>query len=245
VRQAARRAAVLLASSATARLDFERLFRRPAEMLPETGIFVVDRPPLTRFRNGGALHLLWVENGAGPDTLPLLLEAVANLGHDVEYHLHVVGSAEREPGWKQMATELGVRRRVSFLGEMGAPGLAAQLEWAHLLVSTSLRGTSCVPILEALSRGVPVMCFDLHAAGDVVTEACGIRIPVTHPGHAIAAMASTVRALAEDKTPLLRLSAGACDRARSYLWRTNSARVLAIYRGLVLASPRASRRSGT
>ncbi|GAC1429223.1 MAG: hypothetical protein NVSMB62_26970 [Acidobacteriaceae bacterium] len=237
VRQASRRAAVLLASNTSARFDFERLFRRPVEVLAETAIACVQRPETARFRGTGPLHLLWAGDLAQPQGLPLLLEAVANLGHDVDYQLHILGTGPLEAEWKAMATDMGVRRRCTFLGAPGASGLAEQLEWAHLLVSTTLRESSCATILESLGRGVPVMCFDQHSAGDIVTANCGVKIPVTHPGHAVAAMASSLRSMAQDRTPLLQLSAGACDRARNYLWRENSARMLAIYRGLVLASP--------
>ncbi|GAC1429765.1 MAG: hypothetical protein NVSMB62_27370 [Acidobacteriaceae bacterium] len=237
VRQASRRAAVLLASNTSARLDFERIFRRPVEVLAESAIASIQRPETARFRAGGPLHLLWAGDLAQSQGLPLLLEAVANLGHDVDYQLHILGTGPLEAEWKAMATELGVRRRCTFLGHPGASGLAEQLEWAHLLVSTTLRESSCATLIESLGRGVPVMCFDQHSAGDIVTATSGIRIPVTHPGHAVAAMASSLRSMAQDRTPLLQLSAGACDRARNYLWRENSARMLAIYRGLVLASP--------
>ena len=242
VRQASRRAAVLLASNTSARLDFERLFRRPVEVLAESAIACVQRPETARFRAGGPLHLLWAGDLAHPQGLPLLLEAVANLGHDVDYQLHILGSGPLEAEWKAMATELGVRRRCTFLGHPGALGLAEQLEWAHLMVSTTLRESSCATIIESLGRGVPVMCFDQHSAGDIVTATSGIKIPVTHPGHAVAAMASSLRSMAQDRTPLLQLSAGACDRARNYLWRENSARMLSIYRGLALASPVANGR---
>jgi glycosyltransferase involved in cell wall biosynthesis len=115
------------------------------------------------------------------------------------------------------------------------------LEWAHLFVYTSLRDTSAPAVLQALGRGVPVMCFDHQGAGDIVTPSCGIKIPVTHPGHAIAAMASSIRSLAQERIRLLQLSAGACDRARQYLWFENTMRVASIYRSLALVAPSRSR----
>jgi hypothetical protein len=55
-------------------------------------------------------------------------------------------------------------------------------------------------------------------------------------------MASSIRSLAKDRNRLLQLSAGACDRARNYLWSENAARITSIYRDLVLAG--ASNRAG-
>lgn len=230
VRRAAANAAVLLAPSTQVQRDFERVFRRPVELLPETGIPSVERAKTARFRFGGPLNLLWAGELARPGGLPLLLEAVANLGHDVDYHLHILGTGPLEAEWKSLAAEMGVRRRCTFHGSATREDLIARLDWAHLFVFTNLRDTSVAPVVEALGRGVPVMCFDHHAAGDIVTSSCGIKIPMTHPGHAIAAMASSIRQLAHERTPLLRLSAGASDRAQNYLWQEDSARLLDIYR---------------
>ena len=238
VRQAGARASAVLATNSSARRDFERAFRRPVEMLPESGVHAVRRPDLGRFRAQGPINLLWAADLTRPNGLPLLLEAIANLGHDVDYSLRVVGAGPLEAEWKMLATQMGVRRRCTFLGDLDNTGLTAQLEWAHLFVSTGLRNAPVTPMLEALAHGVPVMSLDHHGAHDIVTPSCGIRIPVTHPGQAVASMASKIRALAQDRTPLLHLSAGACDRAQNYLWRENTARLMEIYRGLATVAHR-------
>ena len=236
VKIAAKRAAVLLAASTTNQSDFERAFRRRVELLPETAVDSVCRPETAKFRARGPLNLLWSGDFTTRKALPLLLEALANLDPDVEYRLRILGSGPLDAEWKELAVKLGVERRCTFLGERRAPDLLAQLEWAHLFVFTSLRDTSDNAVLEALGHGVPVMCFDHQGAGGVVTASCGIKIPVTHPGHAIAAMASSVRSLAQDRSRLIQLSAGACDRARNYLWPENAARMTLIYRSFALAS---------
>jgi glycosyltransferase involved in cell wall biosynthesis len=235
VKSAAKRASVLLAANSANKSDFERAFRRRVELLPDTAIDAVRRPETAKFRTRGPLNILWRGESSTRKALPLLLEALANLGHDVEYQLHILGDGPLDMDGEALAAKLGVVRRCTFLGDQRMSDVLEQLEWAHLFVSTSLRDTSDKMVLEALGHGVPVMCFGHQSAGDIVTPSCGIRIPVTHPGHAIAAMASSIRSLAKDRTRLLQLSAGACDRARNYLWSENAARITSIYRGLVLA----------
>ena len=235
VKMAAKRASVLLATNSRNQSDFERSFRRPVELLLETGLRSVCRPETAKFRAPGPLNILWSGEFIIQKALPLLLEAVANLGYDVDYKLHILGRGPLEAEWKALAVELGVAKRCIFLGDRRLADAIEQLDWAHLFVFTSLRDSADDMVLEALGHGVPVMCFDHQGAGDIVTPTSGIKIPVTHPGHAIAAMASSIRSLAQDRTRLLHLSAGACDRARNYLWSENAARMTSIYRNLVLA----------
>jgi glycosyltransferase involved in cell wall biosynthesis len=234
VKMAAKRASVLLATNSGNKSDFERAFRRRVELLPETAIDAVRRPETAKFRSRGPLRILWSGDFTTRKALPLLLEALANLGHDVEYQLRVLAEGPLDIEREALAAELGVVRRCTFLGDRRMSDVVEQLEWAHLFVSTSLRDASDHMVLEALGHGVPVMCLDHHGAGDIVTPACGIKIPVTHPGHAIAAMASSILSLAEDRSRLVQLSAGACDRARNYLWSENAARIASIYHNLVL-----------
>jgi glycosyltransferase involved in cell wall biosynthesis len=235
VKMAAKRASVLLAANSTNQTAFEHAFRRSVELLPETAIDCVRRPETAKFRAPGPLNILWSGEFVTRKALPLLLEAVANLGYDVDYQLRILGRGPLDEEWRAQATELGVARRCTFLGNSRRIDLTEQLDWAHLFVFTSLRDTSDNAVLEALGHGVPVMCFDHQGAGDIVTASCGIKIPVTHPGHAISAMASSIRSLAQDRSRLIQLSAGACDRARNFLWSENAARMAFIYRSLVLA----------
>ena len=235
VKMAAKRASVLLATNSKNQSDFERHFRRPVELLQETGLRSVCRPATAKFRAPGALNILWSDEFSTQKALPLLLEAVANLGYDVDYKLHILGRGPLEAEWKALAVELGVANRCIFLGDRRLADAVEQLEWAHIFVFTSLRDSPDDMVLEALGHGVPVMCFDHQGAGDIVTPSCGIKIPLTHPGHAVAAMASSLRTLAQDRTRLLHLSAGACDRAGRYLWSENAARMTSIYRNLLLA----------
>ena len=235
VKRAAKHASVLLAVNSANKSDFERAFRRRVELLPETAIDAVRRPETAKFRARGPLNILWSGESARSKALPLLLEALANLGHDVEYQLHILGDGPLDMEREALAAQLGVVRRCTFFGDRRTEQVLDQLEWAHLFVCTSLRDGSDKMILEALGHGVPVMCFGHQSVDDIVTPSCGIKIPVTHPGHAVAAMASSIRALAQDRNRLLQLSAGACDRARNYLWSENAARITSIYRSLVLA----------
>jgi glycosyltransferase involved in cell wall biosynthesis len=239
VRTAARHAAVLIAANSTNQRDFERVFRRPVELLLETGLYATRTADPARFLAPGPIRLLWSGEFTTRKALPLLLRALAALPADVPFELRILGKGPREAEWKALAGKLGIAGRCSFLGHLPLAEAVAQLDWAHLFVFTSLRDTSGNVVLEALGAGVPVLCFDHQGVADIVTPACGIKVPVVHPGHAIAAIASSIRSLALDRGQLVQLSSGAHARAQRYLWTGNGDRVNSIYRSLVLAGPSA------
>ena len=85
-------------------------------------------------------------------------------------------------------------------------------------------------MLEALSRGVPVVCLDHQGAGDVVTSDCGVKIPVSNPKRVIEGLSLVLEELAHDPDRLDVLSIGALRRAEEFLWYRQGVRLAGIYR---------------
>ena len=85
-------------------------------------------------------------------------------------------------------------------------------------------------VLEALSYGVPLIGMDHQGTADVVTENCGIKIPVTTVDEAVQRYAHAITTLARDRAQVARLSRGALERTRRYLWSRNGELMEEVYR---------------
>ncbi len=100
---------------------------------------------------------------------------------------------------------------------------------ADLFVFTSLRDTSGTVVLEALSRGLPVICLDHQGVRDLITPECGIKVPVTRPSEVIAGLAEAITKLARDPDRREQLGAApwpvprnTSGRARENAWRLST-----------------------
>jgi peptidoglycan/xylan/chitin deacetylase (PgdA/CDA1 family) len=107
-----------------------------------------------------------------------------------------------------------------------------QYRLADVFVFTSLRDTSGNVVLEALAAGVPVVCLDHQGVRDIVTEACGIKIPVTTPAAVVAGISRALENLAHDSGLRHQLQKGAVARASEYEWSKQGERMAALYRAL-------------
>jgi glycosyltransferase involved in cell wall biosynthesis len=238
VHQAAARAAVIFAANSTNQRDLERAFHRPVELLLETGIDTIRPTPANKYDDPTVpLRILWIGELATRKSLPLLLHALARLKQTIPFELQVIGRGPLEKQWKQLARDLGIWNRCTFAGHVTLAASIEQQQWAHVFVFTSLRDTSGNVMLEALSAGVPVVCFDLQGAHDIITPDCGIRLPVVDPDTGAADLARTLIDLAQHRDQLRRLSAGACLRARDFLWTANGDRMNALYHRLAGTTP--------
>ena len=138
--------------------------------------------------------------------------------------------------WQRLAEKLGVAKHIQ-------PGWAGcriarpceQYAWADAFVFSSLRDTTGTVVVEALAAGVPVICLDHQGVHDVVTDECGLKIPVTTPREVVARLSEAIARLARDGQQWERLSRGAIDRAREYLWSRHEDVMVAQYRETIAA----------
>jgi glycosyltransferase involved in cell wall biosynthesis len=227
VRRAAREAAALLAANSTVQRDFARAHGRTPELLLETGLPQVAEAP--REPRPGPLRLLWSGELCPWKALSLLIEALARLPGDVAWELNILGRGPLQGRWQRLAARRQVADRIRWLGWLPHAEALRQYDWADLFVFTSLRDTSGNVVLEALASGVPVVCLDHQGVRDMVTPACGVKIPVTRPGEVIDRLAAALTGLARDPAARAALAAGALERAREYHWDRQGERMAELY----------------
>src|SRR5690348_6560614 len=140
-----------------------------------------DDAPRSTGSPGPTCHILSIGTLIPRKGHDLLLRAVARL-FDLDWHLTMVGSPERDPvqphALVALADELRIARRVRFAGEVTGDALEALWCEADLFaLATHWEGYG-MAIAEALKRGVPVAVSDGGAAGHLVTPEAGVVCPV-------------------------------------------------------------------
>lgn len=93
-------------------------------------------------------------------------------------HLRIAGDGAEEGPLRALATELGVSDRVEFLGRISRDRVAQELDHCHCFVLTSRMETFGVVLIEALSRGRPVITTECGGPQDVIGESNGRLVPV-------------------------------------------------------------------
>jgi glycosyltransferase involved in cell wall biosynthesis len=237
VHEAARRADVLLtANSGGGAALARRLGVAPVRMLD------VGAPPLApaagpRAGRRGPLRLLWAGSFVHNRPFHLLVEALRGMPAGFEFELQVLGSGPLEARWRRLARDAGLGDRCRF-ATLPRDEVFAAYRRADALVFLSLRDACGSVVVEALSQGLPVVCLAHQGAGDVVTDACGVRIPVSTPGDVVRRLREELARLAADRARLDVLGEGALRQAREHLWPAKIEETARLYRE-VLARDRA------
>ncbi len=143
--------------------------------------------------------------------LDQLLRVVAKLA-DPALRLVVVGEGPERPALVRACAELGIAERVRFTGFVSEEQKWKILSTADLYVSTTLHEGFGIVFLEALSRGLPVICYDKGGQIDFIDDAVGALVPVNDE----AAFCETVRRHLAAPDLLQRKSLAARNRAAEF-----------------------------
>ncbi|HKR61646.1 MAG TPA: glycosyltransferase family 4 protein [Pyrinomonadaceae bacterium] len=109
---------------------------------------------------------------------PALIEAFAAYHHDYnrDSRLLIIGKEETRlktysPLLREMANRLKIREAVVFAGGVSEAALKAYYQCAHVFMITSEHEGFCVPLVEAMALGVPIVGYASSAIGETVAEA--------------------------------------------------------------------------
>ena len=236
VRAAARRAARVLASSSINRRRLADALGIDSQLLCDVGIEEIAGEPKD-FEEPRAIKILWCGEFSPRKALSLLIKALARLPGGVPYQLRVIGDGRLRGRWQRLARRSGVAEHTEWLGWLPRNDTLSQYRWADVFVFSSLRDTTGTVILEALAAGLPVVCLDHQGAHDVVTDECGIKVPVTTPKQVINALRDAIATLAGQPEVRRRMSVAAVERAQQYLWSRNGEALTQVYRDVLATSP--------
>jgi len=119
--------------------------------------------------------LLFVGRLAGNKRVSVLIEALARLD-DTNTHAVIVGDladvyAHEAERCRTLARQLGVADRVHFVGQLSADELPRAYCSADVLVVPSLHEGFCVPVIEAMASGLPVVAARSTALPETIGDA--------------------------------------------------------------------------
>ncbi len=125
--------------------------------------------------------------------------------------LTIVGKGPEEARLKAQAAGYGLAGKVSFIPWLKREDVKAVYDAHELFVFPSLHDSSGTVVLEAMARGLPVICLDVGGPAQIVTPDSGIAIGTAgrDTAQVATAMAHEIAGLVKAPDRLAALSAGA------------------------------------
>jgi glycosyltransferase involved in cell wall biosynthesis len=201
---------VALAHSQFAKKELHRATGFPVERIlvepcpTDTALFQPGESNALRSRPGLGNQpiLLYVGRLAASKRVPILIEALPLLP---DVHAAIVGDdadvygAEAER-CKELAKRLGVADRLHFLGQVDDRGLAELYRGADVFVIPSLHEGYCLPAVEAMASGLPVVAARTSALPETIGDA-GLTFTPDDADDLARQVSKVLRSMRGPKTP--------------------------------------------
>jgi glycosyltransferase involved in cell wall biosynthesis len=131
----------------------------------------------------------------------------------------IVGDGPERARLGALVEALILRDHVDFIPQLPQQKLFEVFDDNDLMLFPSLHDSGGFVVLEALSRGLPVVCLDLGGPKDIVTPKSGIVVETggRSTESVAAAMADEILRLLTTPERLAALSVGAIERAQNFL----------------------------
>ena len=171
--------------------------------------------------HAGSLKFLYVGRFLGWKGMALGLAAFANVAPRFpEASLTLVGKGPAGPGWRRLARSLGITDQVRWIDWLPHDEVETLYASHDVLLFPSLHDSGGLVVLEAMSRGLPVVCLNLGGPGVMVDEACGARVEVAGRSRreVETALAAALERLLAAPDLLASLRQGAQKRAARFNW---------------------------
>ena len=220
-----RHASAILTGSKHTASEISAKFHDKCVFLPENGIDPTRFKGLANAKDTGPLRACFLGRMVpykGPD---MLLEAAKPLLESGAVEIEMIGDGPLfEPLRAQYQTG------VTWRGWVAHDDVQSILKTCHVLSFPSIREFGGGVVLEAMALGVPPLIVDYAGPGELVSETWGMKVPIGSREEIVARFRDQLTALANDRTPLVAMSAAGAARIQSHFtWERKASQILQVY----------------
>jgi glycosyltransferase involved in cell wall biosynthesis len=176
--------------------------------------------------------LLWAGRLEPTKGLVVAIRALARC-NERQSCLLVAGSGSDRARMEELTRELGLAKRVEFLGRIPHEDMPALFQRSDAFLFTSLRDSFGSVVLEAMAHGLPIITLNHQGMRAFVPEDAAIKIPVSTPEQIITDFALGIDAVVSNPNSMRRMSEAAYAFANEQTWVRRAEMMNTLYEELV------------
>ncbi len=169
------------------------------------------------------LSLLCVSRLARPKNPECIVRAIAGL----DVRLVLIGDGEYDSRLRALARELNIEHKIEFIKSVPNSRIHEYYHRADIFVLSTFYEGLCIPVIEAMAAGVPVVASDIPVIREVLGD-CGVL-----SGNTVDAFRSNIQRLMNDPSLRSTYSAAALQRVSRFDFAVSEDQEAAAYAKLV------------
>ena len=151
-----------------------------------------------------------------------------------EAELLIIGDGPYRTALEEQVSEFGLGSIVTFTGFIEHARVQEHFRHAQAFVFPSLREFGGAVVLEAMASGLPPIVVNYGGPGELVSDECGIRLPMVSREELIGRLSDAMVSMIRDPQQSQRMSHSGIERVRrGFTWSKKAAQIVTIYRDLL------------
>lgn len=231
VKSAIRRSSVLISAVKGVKDVIGSVYGKSSVLINETGVETTDGLIRRESRTGEPLKIIWVGKFDFRKQLPIALKALGAMGNsDVELHICGSGSAHTVSEMKAIAENEGISSLCHWYGNVDNKEVKRMMADSDLMLFTSIMEATSTVVLEAISVGLPVVCFNTCGFGPIVKAFAGITVEISNPEQSVSDFAARLSEIYSDREMLNEISRKIIENRESLTWDSKARATVELYR---------------
>ncbi len=230
VRQAIRRADVLVAAVKDVQVMMGDYDNREAVLMNETGTCGLSPVRERAWHTDGEFDILWVGKFDFRKQLGLAIQAVA-VAKNPKLRLHICGegSERQELYYREMTEQYGVAGQCSWYGNVKQDEVVQKMQDCDMLLFTSIMEATSTVVMEAIDAGLPILSFDTCGFGALVKAFAGKTVELTTPEQSVEDFAREINRFEAHRELLQAISEQELAQRDSLSWDSKVRRMVELY----------------
>ena len=229
---AMKQASLLISSIPDSYNAIQKYKRLKSVIIPETGCFDVttNHGASNRFF-GDKLQMIWVGKFDFRKRLDIALRAVEKCKNtNIQLAIYGTGTEVQIESYQRLAVDLGIDNQIVWMGAQPNNVVKKAMAESDLFLFTSVSEDTSTVVLEAISYGLPVVCFDACGMAYVIDESVGMKIKLTNPKQSVCDIAETINYLNNNRNRLKEMSENCRQQQMELSWDKKAEDMVRLYK---------------
>jgi glycosyltransferase involved in cell wall biosynthesis len=208
------KAKLILVATGETRSLIPKRYRYKTAIMPAVGIKAEDISEIRIRGPNAALRIIMVGRllfWKGFDIGIRAVQKLIDAGEDVS--LTIVGEGKKYKSLQRLVK--GYEDRINLMGYVPHEEMINLYDKSDILLNCTLHDSGCIVILEAMGRGLPIICIDTGGPKVLTTCECAIKIKPDRYEYMVDKLSEAILKLKNNAELYNKLSAGALHRIAS------------------------------
>lgn len=234
VKAAIKRADVIISAVKGVQDVIKTVHHKDSILINETGVEIISDLVKKESNANEPLRIIWVGKFDFRKQLPIAIRSIIAMNNkNIEFHICGTGSEAVTREMHEMAAAGGIGVQCFWHGNVPNKYVKRLMAESDLMLFTSIMEATSTVVLEAVSVGLPIVCFNTCGFGPIVKRFAGITIELSNPDQSVIEFASILDQLYTDRFILNRISEKILLHRQSLTWESKAKQTVEIYKEIL------------